>query len=239
MHFSLTFRVILFHRSCDGRSISFAQSRRIKCLLERCTRLRSSPLQRQTRYTVAVSEGVAKLLGRSKDGDQAALNELVPLVYSELRRIAARYLRQERPNHTLQPTALVNEVYLRMLGQEQLPYQDRAHFLGVAARLMRQILTDHARKRHAAKRGALVTTLPLNESLDFSQERAATVVAVDDALTALAAIDIEQARMVELCFYGGLTAEEIATVNGDSVHRVRHRLRIAVAWLRREVAGDS
>jgi RNA polymerase sigma factor (TIGR02999 family) len=148
-------------------------------------------------------------------------------------------LRQERPDHTLQPTALVNEAYLRMVGTNHPDYVDRTHFLGVAAYLMRQILTEYARRRQAAKRGGPLTFLPLNESLDFSAERASTVVAVDDALTALAAVDAEQARMVELRFYSGLTAEEIGILTGNSVHRVRHRLRIALAWLHREVNGTG
>jgi RNA polymerase sigma-70 factor (ECF subfamily) len=178
---------------------------------------------------------VTVLLDRAKNGDRAALGELVPLVYGELHRIASNYLRHERPNHTLQPTALVNEVYLRLVGKNHPDYLDRTHFFGVAAYLMRQILTEHARRRQTAKRGGFVTVLPLNESLDFSPERASTVIAVDDALTALAAIDAEQARMVELRFYTGLTADEIGVLTGNSVHRVRHRLRIALAWLHREV----
>jgi RNA polymerase sigma factor (TIGR02999 family) len=180
---------------------------------------------------------VTTLLGLAKGGDKAALNELVPLVYAELHRMAASYLRQERPNHTLQPTALVNEVYLRLVGKAHPDYADRAHFLGVAAYLMRQILTEHARRRQAAKRGGARTLLPLNESLDFSAERAYTVIAVDDALTTLASIDAEQARMVELRFYSGMTADEIGYLTGISVHRVRHLLRIAMAWLHREING--
>jgi len=179
----------------------------------------------------------ATLLSRAKKGDRAALNELVPLVYGELHRIASGYLRHERPDHTLQPTALVNEVYLRLIGKNHPDYLDRTHFLGVAAYLMRQVLTEHARRRQAAKRGGPATVLSLNESLDFSPARASTVVAVDDALTTLASIDAEQARMVELRFYGGLTADEIGILTGNSVHRVRHRLRIALAWLHREVNG--
>lgn len=182
-----------------------------------------------------VSGDLTVLLDRSKNGDDAALHELIPLVYAELRRIASSYLRSERRNHTLQPTALVNEVYLRMVGKNNPGYADRAHFLGIAAHIMRQILTEHARRRRAAKRGGLKTVLPLNESLDFSAERAFTVIAVDDALTALASIDPEQARMVELRFYSGMTAEEIAGLTGTSVHRVRHLHRIALAWLHREV----
>ena len=177
------------------------------------------------------------LLGLAKGGDKAALNELVPLVYAELHRMATSYLRRERPDHTLQPTALVNEVYLRLVGKAHPDYADRAHFLGVAAYLMRQILTEHARRKHAAKRGGGLSLLPLNESLDFSAERAFTVIAVDDALTTLASIDAEQARMVELRFYSGMTADEIAYLTNISVHRVRHLLRIAMAWLDREING--
>jgi RNA polymerase sigma factor (TIGR02999 family) len=182
---------------------------------------------------------VTTLLGLAKGGDKAALNELVPLVYAELHRMASSYLRRERPDHTLQPTALVNEVYLRLVGKAHPDYADRAHFLGVAAYLMRQILTEHARRRQAAKRGGARTLLPLNESLDFSAERAYTVIAVDDALTTLASIDAEQARMVELRFYSGMTADEIGYLTGISVHRVRHLLRIAMAWLHREINGAS
>lgn len=178
---------------------------------------------------------VTTLLGLAKEGDQSALNELVPLVYSELHRIAASHLRRERPNHTLQPTALVNEVYLRLVGKAHPDYADRTHFLGVAAHLIRQILTEHARRKHAAKRGGPRTLLPLNESLDFSAERATTVIAVDDALTDLASLDAEQARLIELRFYGGMTANEIAFLTSISVHRVRHQLRIAMAWLHREI----
>src|ERR1700720_4066350 len=125
-------------------------------------------MRSRPRYTSAMGGDVGILLSRAKDGDKAALNELVPLVYGELHRIASRYLRQERPNHTLQPTALVNEVYLRLIGKNHPDYLDRTHFLGVAAYLMRQILTEHARRRQAAKRGGPVTALPLNESLDLS-----------------------------------------------------------------------
>jgi len=179
----------------------------------------------------------ARPIRRPQEGDRSAVDELVPKLYAELRRMASAYLRHEKPGHTLQPTALVNEVYLRMAGAGHPDFMDRTHFLGVAAFLMRQILTQHARRRHAAKRGAGVTIFALNEGLDFSAQRAATVIALDDALTALAASDAEQARMVELRFYSGMTAEEIADLTGVSVHRVRHRLRIAMAWLHREVTG--
>jgi RNA polymerase sigma-70 factor, ECF subfamily len=184
-----------------------------------------------------MDSAVSGLIGRVRQGDPAALAELVPIVYSELHKIASGYLRRERPNHTLQPTALINEVYLRLLGTKQSDSMDRTHFLGVAAYLMRQILTEHARRRHASKRSGV--TIALNAALDFSPERAASVIALDDALTAFASVDQEQARFVELRFYAGMTAEEIAAVTGISVHRVRHGLRHALAWLHREVNGTG
>jgi RNA polymerase sigma factor (TIGR02999 family) len=179
---------------------------------------------------------VPTLLGLAKTGDQAALNELLPIVYAELHKLAAAYLRSERSNHTLQPTALVNEVYLRLVGKAHPDYADRAHFLGVAAYLMRQILTEHARRRNAVKRGG-GKTISLDQSLDFSAEQTSAVIAVDDALRDLSSIDAEQARLVELRFYGGMTAEEIALLTGTSVHRVRHVLRVAMAWLHQQITA--
>jgi RNA polymerase sigma factor (TIGR02999 family) len=136
------------------------------------------------------------------------------------------------------PPALINEVYLRMLGPNHPDYTDRTHFLGVAAYLMRQILTQHARRRQAAKRSTN-GTVALNEALDSSPERASNVIAIDDALTTFANVDQEQARFVELRFYAGMTAEEIAALTGISVHKVRHGLRHALAWLHREVNGPG
>ena len=175
--------------------------------------------------------------GPVHDRDRAVVDERVPKLYAELRRMASAYLRNEKPGHTLQPTALVHEVYLRMASAGHPDFVDRTHFLGVAAFLMRQVLTQHARRRHAVKRGGGITVFALNEGLDFSPERGATVIALDDALTALAASDPEQARFVELRFYSGMTAGEIADLTGVSAHRVRHRLRVAMAWLHREVNG--
>ena len=180
---------------------------------------------------------VSSLIVRVRQGDRGALDELVPIVYDELHRIASAYLRRERPNHTLQPTALINEVYLRLAGTDHPDYMDRTHFLGVAAYLMRQILTQHARGRKASKRSGV--TVSLNEALYFSPERASSVVAIDDALTALATVDPDQARLIEFRFYAGMTAEEIAAFTGDSVHRVRHQLRHAMAWLHRQVNGEG
>src|SRR3979411_1178261 len=150
----------------------------------------SSTLER-SRLT-NVDRDVPSLITRVRQGDRLALDELVPIVYGELHKIASAYLRRERPNHTLQPTALINEVYLRLLGANRHDYMDRTHFLGVAAYLMRQILTQHARRRHASKRGG--ETIAINDALDFSPMKASSVIALDDALTAFAAVDQEQAR---------------------------------------------
>lgn len=178
------------------------------------------------------------LLLRTRAGDSSASAELIPLVYQELHKIASAYLRRERPGHTLQPTALVNEVYLRLMAGKPAEFEDRIHFLGIAARLMRQILADHARRKGAAKRGAAKLRLDTRDAmLALDSDRAVT--ALDDALTALAQRDAEQARFVEMRFFGGMTAEEIAASSHDSVHRVRHRLRVALAWLHREVNGPA
>lgn len=179
---------------------------------------------------------VTSLIGRLRGGDRAALDQLIPMVYTELRKIAVGYLGDERQSHTLQATALVHEAYLRMLGGHHPDYKNRAHFFGVAASLMRQILVDHARSRQAAKRGGPGLTLAINENLDAGPQPAATVVALDDALCSLAQVDRDKARLVELRFFGGMTAEEIAEFLPDSIHRVRHEMRLALAWLHREVS---
>src|SRR5438270_14054638 len=132
------------------------------------------------------------------DGDDGALGELLPLVYAELRRLAAGYLRRERPGHTLQPTALVNEAYLRLIDQTQVRWQNRAHFLGVAAQMMRRILVDHARGQRAEKRGGEIQTLSLDENIDVSGERAADLVAMDEALKRLAGIDPQTSRIIAI-----------------------------------------
>ncbi len=178
------------------------------------------------------------LISRLPAGDRDALDELIPLVYHELHRVASGYLNAERHPHTLQPTALVNEAYLRMLGASHPEYKGKTHFFGVAARLMRQILVDHARSRHAAKRGGPLLTLTVKENLDSGGlSNGATVAALDDALESLARLDERRARLVELRFFAGMTAEEIAEFLPDSVHRVRHDMRLALAWLHREVNG--
>jgi RNA polymerase sigma factor (TIGR02999 family) len=168
-------------------------------------------------------------------GDKPSLDRLVPLVYDQLREIAQRQLRQERPGHTLQPTALVHEAYARLLGQEQPDYRDRAHFFSVAAQVMRRILIDYARIRNAAKREGGNPHLPIDEARDAAVERSAVIIALDDALTALERQDPRKARLVEMRYFGGLTAAESAEVLGLDVGQVRRELRVAHAWLRREM----
>ena len=177
---------------------------------------------------------ITVMLRRFADGDKQALDQLIPLVYSELQRLASGYLRGERKEHTLQPTALVHEAYARLLKQEQPDYRSRAHFLGTAAQLMRQILIDHARTRNAAKRGGGNLRLHL-ENQDIAMERPPFLIAVDDALTSLAHKDVLKARLVEMRFFGGLTAEESAEAVGKPVTEVRRHLRVALAWLQREL----
>jgi RNA polymerase sigma-70 factor, ECF subfamily len=184
-----------------------------------------------------MGDEVSRLIGRLRDGDRSAFEELVPVVYGELRRMATSYLRQEGVSHTLQPTALVHEAYLRMIAANRHSYCDRAHFFGVAANVMRRILVDHARSRYAAKRGGRVRKLAINEALDFSPERASAVVALDEALDNLARTDSIKARVVELRFFGGMTAEEIAEHLSLTRPSVQHHLRWAMAWLHREVCG--
>jgi RNA polymerase sigma factor (TIGR02999 family) len=187
----------------------------------------------------ASSERVSKLLLNWGQGDQGAREALIPLVYDELRRLARRYLRRERPNHTLQSAALVNEAYLRLIRQEQPKWQNRAHFFGVAAQLMRHILVDHARNRAAAKRGAGAPRLTLDPDIALPQERDVDLIALDDALNQLAALDPQQSRLVELRFFGGLSIEETSVVLGVSPATVKREWATARAWLQREMRNKE
>jgi RNA polymerase sigma factor (TIGR02999 family) len=182
---------------------------------------------------------ITHLLRRWSQGDRAALDQLMPSVYQELRKVADGYLRQERPNHTLQPTALINEAYLRLVKQDFPEWQSRRHFYGVAAQLMRQILVEHARARAADKRGGGARTYSLDEALSFSAEKAAELVALDDALVALARFDERKVRIIELRYFGGLSLEETAEALGVSVATVGNEMRVARAWLRREMNPQS
>lgn len=178
---------------------------------------------------------ITHLLKEWSDGDQQALEDLAPLVYDELRQQAARYLRKERPNHSLQATALIHEAFLRLIDVKEVEWQNRAHFFAIAANLMRRILVDHARKRDAEKRGGSQIWLTLDESLAVAQETDVDLLAIDEALDRLAAIDPQQARIVELRFFSGLTVEETATALDISPKTVKRDWSVARAWLRREI----
>ena len=186
-------------------------------------------------------EPVTILLRQFSAGDKQALDRLMPVVYAELQKLAASHLRNERAGHTLQPTALVHEVYARLVKQDQPDYQSRCHFMGVAAQVMRQILIDHARTRNAAKRGSGMFKLSIEESGDIPVDRPSMLLAVDDALQELARKDPAKARLIEMRFFGGLTAEESAEATGMPVAEVRRHLRVAQAWLQRELdrAGNA
>ena len=178
---------------------------------------------------------VTELLVRFREGDREAEAQLVSLVYKELRRLASRYLNRERGDHTLQPTALVHEVYLRLASESQPVWQNRAHFFGVAARLMRQILVDYARRHRTRKRGGANEKLTLDNVFAFTQEKSDEVVKLDEALGRLSEKDERQARIVEMKFFGGLSIEEIAEVLEISGRTVKREWMVARAWLHQEI----
>jgi len=182
-----------------------------------------------------MAASVTALLLAWRQGDQAALDALVPVVYQELHRLAHRYMTGQQPDHTLQTTALVHEVYLRLVACQEVRWQDRAHFFAVCANLMRRILVDFARSRQAAKRGAGVRPGELVENLAFSPPQSAGLVALDDGLESLAAIDPRKSKVVELKFFGGLKTEEIAEVLQVSPQTVLRDWKLAKAWLLREM----
>lgn len=181
------------------------------------------------------SKPVSELLIRWRGGDKSALDSLLPMVYDELRRLARHYLKSERPDHTLQSTALVHEAYLRLVGQSSLQVESRAHFFGIAAGLMREILVDHARRRGAAKRGADCLTLTLDEAVALPQQKELNVIALDDALNTLAGMDPRQSRIVVLRFFGGLSIEETSDVLEISTATVKREWATARLWLQREL----
>jgi RNA polymerase sigma factor (TIGR02999 family) len=178
---------------------------------------------------------VSQLLRRWSEGDRDALDQLTPLVYAELRRMARRYMNQQPAGHTLQTTALIHEAYLRLIGQEEKHWENRAHFFGVAAQAMRHILVDYARARKVAKRGGGAHQVSLDEALVISPEGSMDLVALNDALDALARLDQRQSQVVELRFFGGLTEEEISEVLKVSTRTVRSDWRLARSWLLREL----
>ena len=179
---------------------------------------------------------LTKLLIDWSNGDQSALDQLTPLVYDELRRLARHYMIRERPGHLLQTTALVHEAYLRLIDQTQVHWQNRAHFFAIAAQMMRRILVDHARGQLYAKRGGGARRISLDRVSVVSEERAADVIALDDVLNGLAEIDPQQSRVVELRFFGGLTVEETAEVLGLSPATVKREWSAAKAWLQQELS---
>jgi RNA polymerase sigma factor (TIGR02999 family) len=181
---------------------------------------------------------VTALLGDWSRGDRTALNELLPLVYAELRRVALRQLRKERANHTLQPTALVHEVFIRLVDQRRVDWQNRAHFFGVAANVMRRVLVDHARRHGARKRGEGVPCVSIDEARDVAAPNELPVLALDQALDRLETVDAELARIVELRAFGGLTVEEAAHVLGVSPSTAKRDWRTAKAWLNRELGSE-
>jgi RNA polymerase sigma-70 factor, ECF subfamily len=185
----------------------------------------------------ASPQQVTQLLVAWGDGDQCARDELMPLVYDELRRMAHKCMNRERAGHTLQTSALLNEAYIRLVDQKNINWQGRSHFFGIAARLMRQILVDYARARQYAKRGGDAPRVQLDEAMAVSEERAAEVVALDEALKSLAAIDPRQSEIVELRFFGGLSIEETAEVLRVSPGTVMRDWTLAKAWLRRAITS--
>jgi RNA polymerase sigma factor (TIGR02999 family) len=177
------------------------------------------------------NENVTKLLQQSNRGNREALDQLLPIVYDELRRVARHQLSKERANHTLQATALVNEAYMKLIDQHSVDWQNRAHFFSIAAETMRRILVNHAVERNAQKRGGGMTLLSLDDEIDFIHQRDLDMLALDDSLKRLEEFDPTQAKIVELKFFGGMTNEEIASVMGVSDSTVKREWRMAKAWL--------
>ena len=184
-------------------------------------------------------ENVTRLLLELSHGNQAVKEELLTLVYDELRKLASGYMRRERIDHTLQPTALVHEAYLKLIDQRSVSWQNRAHFFGIAAQIMRRILVDHARVRNAEKRGHEYERLQLDENIDKAVELGAELIALDDALGELAKVDPQNARLVELRYFGGLTFEEAAEVLGVSPDAAKRQWRAARAFLYGELTRSG
>lgn len=193
----------------------------------------------EVKMTTLSPHEVTELLVEWQRGDAAALDKLTPLVYDEIRRIAHRYLKRERNGHTLQTTELVNEAYMRLLGSQRIDWQNRAHFFGVTAQVMRRILIDHARRRRYAKHGGEARHVSLENALLMTRQRATELILLDEALAELARIDPRKSRVVELRYFGGLSLDETAEVLQISLMTVRRDWRSAKAWLYKEVNRES
>jgi len=185
------------------------------------------------------AQGITQLLTRWSSGDKAALDELIPLIYPELRRLARAYMGRENSGHTLQTSALINEAYLRLVNQQDVKWKDRAHFFAVAAQVMRHILVDHARRYRSNKRGAGAEHVQLDDVAVICVERATDLIALDDALNRLALIDKRKSHIVELRFFGGLTVEETAEVLHLAPITIMREWRAAKAWLGREISSTQ
>jgi RNA polymerase sigma factor (TIGR02999 family) len=188
---------------------------------------------------VSAPKEVTQLLIDWSNGDQAALDKLMPLVYDELRRMAKRYMARQSPGHTLQTTALINDAFIKLVGQQEKHWQSRAHFFGVAAQAMRSILVDYARSRQSEKRGGGAQQVSLDEALTVSEERASELVALDEALKELARVDPRKCHVVELRYFGGLSVEETAEVLKVSAVTVMRDWSMAKSWLHRELSKSS
>ena len=184
-------------------------------------------------------QDITQLLVELTDGNKEVVNEILPLIYSELRKLAGGYLRKERGNHTLQPTALVHEAYMKLIDQKQVKWQNRAHFFGIAAQVMRRILLDYARQHKAGKRGGVGENVELEENLIIVEgEKSAELLALDEALENLAKIDEMKAKIVELRYFGGLSVEETAEVLSVSAITVKRHWKMAKAWLYGQLSND-
>ena len=188
---------------------------------------------------IAASHEVTQLLMAWNDGDQSALERLIPLVHAELHRIARRYMRNERAGHTLQTSALINEAYMRLIDAQQVHWQNRAHFFGIAAQLMRRVLVDFARSRGYKKRGGGALQVSLDETMVITKERGEDLVALDEALSGLSELDERKGRVVEMRFFGGLSEKEIAEALAVSPETVRRDWRLAKSWLRRRLSETT
>lgn len=182
---------------------------------------------------------ITTLLVEWSGGNRAALDELTPLIYAEIRELATRALSRERPNHTLQSTALAHELYLKLIDQKRAQWRDREHFFAMASQIIRRILVDYARRLHAQRRGGLDTRITLDEALAPQQDRDLNLVELDDALEALSQIDSQQARIIELRFFGGLSIEATGRILGVSPSTVNREWNLARAWLYRELSRSA